>query len=189
MRELALIFTGHMIDAPDRSKPRFPKHLEQAAAEVIHDYVKGRQTETEGNLVCISSGACGGDILFIEACRECGIENYLFLPFSHEEFLKSSVNISQEGNWEERFLDIWNGLEETHKEIIEPDSELNIYDACNVRMLNFGQEIGKQVDLVALWDGVAPEKPGGTADFVRRVKEQNGQVHQIAPDQLGRLNL
>lgn len=187
MKKLALIFTGHMVDAPDRSEPRFPPHLEEAAADAIYQYIKGRQKKTVGDLIGISSGACGGDILFIEACKKSGIEHYLFLPFSHGEFLKSSVNISPQGNWEQRFLNIWNELQKTHKEVIEPDSTLNIYDACNVRMLAFGQELGHQVDLLALWDGVAPEKPGGTADFVRRVKEQSGQVHQIAPDQLGDL--
>lgn len=184
MKKLALIFTGHMIDAPDRAMPRFPAEKEEAAGEEIYHYVRKQSDEVNGNLVGISSGACGGDILFIEACQKLEIENYLFLPFSHEEFLKSSVNITSDSCWELRFLTIWEGLDERHKEVIKPDKTLNVYDACNLRMLDFGKGIGERVDLLALWDGIAPEKPGGTADFVRRVKEQNGQVHQIAPDRL-----
>lgn len=184
MKKLSLIFTGHMIDSPDRTKPRFPAHKEDAAAEGIYKYVKQRRDELDGDLIGISSGACGGDILFIEACLKLEIEHYLFLPFAYEEFLKSSVNVAANGNWERRFLSIWGGHDDAHKEVIVPDETLNVYDACNLRMLEFGRVAGKQADLLALWDGVAPEKPGGTADFVRRVKEQNGQVYQIAPDQL-----
>ncbi len=184
MKKLALIFTGHMIDTPDRAKPRFPAHMETAVVEAIYSYVRQIRDEFEGDLVGISSGACGGDIIFIETCQNLGIENYLFLPFSHEEFLKSSVNVTLAGDWEQRFLFIWEGLGEKHRVVLEADQTSNVYDACNRRMLNFGMGLSKQVSLLALWDGTVPERPGGTADFVRQVKELKLQVHQIAIDQL-----
>lgn len=181
---MALLFTGHMIDAPDRGKARFPASLEKKAGRAIYDYIKEVKELTQGDVVGISSGACGGDILFIEACQNLGVENFLYLPFSSDEFIKSSVRIPDSGDWENRFLSIWNSLDDRHKEIIKTNTDLNLYDACNLHMLKIAGELGKDICLMALWDGVAPEQPGGTADFVRQVKEQNGQIHQIAPDQL-----
>jgi hypothetical protein len=35
----AVIFTGHMIDLPDRPEPRFPPDLEQAVAVAIRAHL------------------------------------------------------------------------------------------------------------------------------------------------------
>src|SRR5262245_9142286 len=60
------LFSGHMIDAPDRKIPRFPPDKEPAAAAAITDTLS-KIGVIPGDLA-ICGGACGGDLLFAEAC-------------------------------------------------------------------------------------------------------------------------
>jgi hypothetical protein len=71
-----LLFTGHMIDAPDRKTPRFPptRAAEAEARRMICQSIAEEQKLEPGLLVGIAGGGCGGDILFHEVCQELGIE-------------------------------------------------------------------------------------------------------------------
>ena len=67
----SILFTGHMIDKPDRPTPRFPASKEAAAAIAIRAALRKVMVEAGSDpLVGIAAAACGGDILFHEACRE-----------------------------------------------------------------------------------------------------------------------
>ncbi len=91
------IFTGHMIDAPDRPKPRFPAHLEPAVSAAIDRCIG------ENNLgFAYCSAACGADLLFIEQMLARGGEVNIVLPFQREDFLRTSVAFAGNG-WVERF--------------------------------------------------------------------------------------
>ena len=84
-----VLFSGHMIDAPDRKAPRFPPSREPIAAAAIaatlEDIGAGR-----GDLgMC--GGACGGDLLFAEACLAKGMRLEIYLPLDEPEFLAKSV--------------------------------------------------------------------------------------------------
>ncbi|HEX6093370.1 MAG TPA: hypothetical protein VFZ07_08460, partial [Dongiaceae bacterium] len=101
---IALAFTGHMTDLPDRKEPRFPPALEGAARIAIGaelDRLKTR--EIAGGF---ASGARGGDILFHEECRKRGIATTIVLPFAPDEFAKSSVE-GADGDWPLRFRRLW----------------------------------------------------------------------------------
>ena len=91
------IFTGHMIDAPDRPKPRFPAHLEPAVSTAIARCI---QENNLGFGYC--SAACGADILFIEQMLAHGGEVNIVLPFQHEDFIRTSVAFAGK-SWVERF--------------------------------------------------------------------------------------
>ena len=60
-----LVFTGHMIDAPDRARPRFPAHAEDEVRNRIRSYV-----ETIRPAAAYGSAACGSDILCLEVVQE-----------------------------------------------------------------------------------------------------------------------
>ena len=53
---VSLLFTGHMIDKPDRSRPRFPSGLEAAAAvrmvEAVTPYALGGTSITRHHGIC-----------------------------------------------------------------------------------------------------------------------------------------
>lgn len=91
------IFTGHMIDAPDRPKPRFPAHLEPVVSAAIGRCIRENHL---GFAYC--SAACGADILFIEQMLAQGGEVNIVLPFQREDFIRTSVAFAGQG-WVERF--------------------------------------------------------------------------------------
>jgi hypothetical protein len=95
------LFSGHMIDVPDRKIPRFPPDKEPAAADAIADALS-KIGVARGDLA-ICGGACGGDLLFAEAClaREMRVE--IYIPFDEPTFLANSVDFAG-GNWHERYL-------------------------------------------------------------------------------------
>ena len=60
------LFSGHMIDAPDRKDPRFPSDKEPIAATAIAAKLDALGAGPDDLAFC--GGACGGDLLFAEAC-------------------------------------------------------------------------------------------------------------------------
>lgn len=92
-----VVFAGHMIDQPSRSKPRFPPELEN----VVRKEIDRALTELDAR-IGYSSAACGSDILFIESMIERGAEVNIFLPFNREDFIETSVSHAGE-KWVSRF--------------------------------------------------------------------------------------
>src|SRR5690606_21992090 len=84
-----LLFSGHMIDAPDRDKPRFPAAKEAVAARKIAETL-GRLDAGPEDLA-LTQGSCGGDILFAEACLKRGVRLTLLQPFDEAQFIEKSV--------------------------------------------------------------------------------------------------
>ena len=95
------LFSGHMVDASDRSPPRFPPDKEPLAAAAIDKLLDELGAVTTD--VAISSGACGGDLLFAESCLQRRLRVEIYLPFLQEEFLKESINFAGE-HWRQKFF-------------------------------------------------------------------------------------
>ena len=95
-----VLFAGHRIDEPDRKAPRFPVGAEPLARQAIRDVLIRQQQQ--GELTGIAGGANGGDILFLENCRDLGIRYEMLLVLPEPVFIKESV-AAQTGNWEKRF--------------------------------------------------------------------------------------
>lgn len=101
-----LLFTGHLVDAPDRQlPPRFPptQGAELEARRMIREAVAQERALESGRMIAIASGACGGDILFHEVCAELNIESRLFLALPPNLFSAESVKRGGE-QWIERFF-------------------------------------------------------------------------------------
>jgi len=64
-----ILFTGHMIDPPGATPPRFPDSIRAKARQAILDKVQQELTRTEGNVVAIASAANGGDLIFHDVCE------------------------------------------------------------------------------------------------------------------------
>ena len=92
-----LAFAGHMIDAPDRSPPRFPAALAPAVAAAIRERLVRTQLP-----VVYTSAACGADLIFVEAALDIGAEVNVVLPFDREDFVRTSVAPGGDG-WRARF--------------------------------------------------------------------------------------
>ena len=77
-----MVFSGHMIDLPGRSTPRFPANLEGVIGEAIEDGLR----KLDGR-IGYASAACGSDILFLEKILELGGEIHVILPIPMEQFV------------------------------------------------------------------------------------------------------
>ena len=183
--KLALIFTGHMIDLPDRELPRFPPAMERLATTAIRQRIAYAKRAAHGSVVGIASGARGGDILFLEACRKAGLDIRIVLPFPPEKFLETSVRGVAGADWERRFTDLWRTLSPSQREALRVPKGTNPYDFCNRRMLSLAAQLAGRLRLIALWDGKDKEpKPGGTASFVELARRSGGRFVHIDTETL-----
>jgi tetratricopeptide (TPR) repeat protein len=176
------LFSGHMIDSPTRPQPRFPAAMESEAQQKIKEVLAHR--EADANDLAIAPGiACGGDILFIEACLERDMKVEVYLPFEPAEFIEKSVRFAGD-EWVERFYKLKN-----HPNValnLQPDRLGPVPEGDNPFERNnrwalyssLMYEIDK-VRLVVLWDGKGGDGRGGTADMIKQVRQLGGIVEHL----------
>jgi len=92
-----IAFSGHMIDHPARTTPRFPPALEPAVASALRERLAHL-----GPSIGYAQPACGADILFLEAMQDAGMQTQIVLPFAKPDFIETSVRFAGEA-WCERF--------------------------------------------------------------------------------------
>jgi hypothetical protein len=177
--DLAILFTGHMVDLPGRAKPRFPQHAEPIAWHAIRDAIERARAQTRGRVVGIASGARGGDLLFHEACRLFGLERRMILPFPVAPFIETSVAGVPNAGWEQMFRDNWTALAPSEREILLDARDESGFALCNLRLIELGTEIAKSSTIIALWDGKAGDGPGGTGECVEAVRRMGGKADII----------
>lgn len=180
------LFSGHLIDAPDRSPPRFPKSKESIAAQQIAKTLD--QFGADDQDLGLTQGANGGDILFAEACQQKGVKLQLLQPFEEAEFIKNSV-IPGHANWLSRYHAITQKLDShplNAPEVLGPlAAQMNAYERCNLWLLESAFFYGKdKVRLICLWDGSGEGRVGGTAHMVEEVRKRKGQVIWLDTRQL-----
>src|SRR6476661_866380 len=186
-----LLFTGHMIDAPGREKPRFPPDQEGTARQAIRKAVEGERNRPGGVPSGIAGGASGGDILFHEVCAELGIPTRLYLALPRDPFIEASVAPAG-GDWVGRFDRLAAKLP---VRVLAESAELpgefagkgdyDIWQRTNLWMLHEAlAEGGENVTLIALWNGREGDGPGGTGDLVERARERHARTVILDTTQL-----
>jgi tetratricopeptide (TPR) repeat protein len=173
-----ILFSGHMIDKPDRPKPRFPDGKSALASGAILNKLNDLGA-TEQDLA-VTSAACGGDLLFAELCLDRGMTVHLYLAFDEPEFLERSVNFAGE-EWKKMYFRV---RDHPKSELFTLTEELgpgepgaNQFARNNVRMLYNALALGTdRVRFIALWDGQEGDGPGGTKHMIETVKQHLGQV-------------
>jgi hypothetical protein len=177
---IALAFTGHMTDLPDRETPRFPPSLEGAARTAIGAELDRQQVR--GIAGGFASGARGGDLLFHEECRKRGIATTIVLPFAPDEFAKASIE-GADGDWLRRFRRLWDETPAQRRLVLNLPATDDAFAICNTRLLELARREGP-IHLIALWDGKGGDGPGGTADMVSQAAGSGDHPHIIAPQDL-----
>jgi class 3 adenylate cyclase/tetratricopeptide (TPR) repeat protein len=161
-----VVFSGHMIDAPDRRYPRFPPAKETEIKELLE-----KQLAAMNAGIGFASAASGSDILFLEAMLARGGTIHLVLPWPAEEFIKTSVAIAGDETWVERFHKVLAQAASIRVlgELYMPGSATG-FEYCNLAMTGlarlFAQSLDLEITPLAVWDGYAGA-PGGTGSFVR----------------------
>jgi tetratricopeptide (TPR) repeat protein len=180
-----LLFSGHMIDGPDRVPPRFPAEREALAAERIAQALD--QLGAGPGDLALAQAANGGDLLFLEACQARGVRLQLLLPFEEPEFIERSILVASNGEqWRQRYFAVTAALEVAPR--IMPDElgslpkslrgePANAFERCNLWLLYTALAWGvRKVRFVCLWNGGGGDGPGGTAHMYNEVKRRTGRV-------------
>ena len=178
------LFSGHMIDAPNRNTPRFTAEKEGIAAEKLLSALKKLGANSED--LALTQGACGGDILFTEACYELGVNVQWLQPFNEPKFIEKSVVWCGE-SWRHRYISckdkLSNHIRTVPMELGElPDNvdEGYAYVRCNLWLLYTALAYGvDKVQFISLWDGKGGDGPGGTAHMYEQIKSRTGNVTNI----------
>ena len=176
---LVFLFSGHMIDRPDRRLPRFPPECESNIAAAI-DAALTKLGVGAADLG-ITQGACGGDLLFSEAMLRRGAALELLLPLPEEEFVARSVDFKKASSsvpdrWRERFQAV--RRQRSVRTSVMPDSKSDepdgVFERCNLWMLERALSFGAdKVRFICVWNGDGGDGPGGT-DHMRKAVQKSG---------------
>ena len=175
------LFSGHMIDAPGRQPPRFPAEKESVAAQKIAEALDKLGAGPED--LALTQGACGGDLLFTEACQQRRVPVQWLQPLDEPEFIQRSVVCSGEA-WRDRYLAAKAKLKTTIRTAPEqlgpPPQGVDPFERCNLWLLYTALSYGiDKVRFFCLWDGGGGDGSGGTAHMYNEVKRRTGQVTWI----------
>lgn len=178
------LFSGHMVDAPDRPRPRFPADRVPRAAQRIATALDVLGANHKD--IALTQGACGGDLLFTEACQARGVKAYWLQPFSEPEFIEASVIRGGE-DWHRRYQASRAALATPPRaapEALGPpppgSSDSYPYERCNLWLLYTALAWGAdKTRLICLWNGGGDDGSGGTAHMVKEVKRRTGKVDWI----------
>jgi hypothetical protein len=182
------LFSGHMIDAPGRKQPRFPPDKEGIARAAIETTLTEEGAEAGDLAIC--GGACGGDLIFAEACDALKMSLELYLPFDEQTFLKESVDFADAGqrdpstaaSWHERFM----AAKSKATLHIMPDElgplppDQNPYERNNLWMLEAAARFGpEKVVFICLWNGQGGDGPGGARHFMDEAGRKTEKIHWL----------
>src|SRR5260370_29203291 len=160
MPRTGLLFSGHVIDAPGRQQPRFPADKESIARDAIVDTLT--QAGAGPGDLAIGGGACGGDLIFAEACLARGMRLELYIPFDQPTFLANSVDFAG-ASWHDRFLAAKSKatLHVMPEKLGPLPAGENTYERNNLWMLESAARLraGKMI-LICFWDGPGRRRTG-----------------------------
>lgn len=179
-----ILFTGHMIDAPNRAEPRFPPNKVEIAREKIAEAVASEQQIAGGIAYGVAGCASGGDIIFHKVCGAMEIPTRIFLAMPRELYIRASVAPAGP-EWVEDF----NGLMKSRPVRVLGESEelpvwlqekpdYNVWQRNNLWNLHNALAAvgGENVTLIALWNGASGDGAGGTADMVQKAQERGAKT-------------
>ena len=173
-----ILFSGHMIDQPDRPTPRFPASNEASAAQAILQALRKTQaaTGTEA-LRGIAAAACGGDILFHEACQALHIPSEVYLAIPVDAFRQTSVSPGGPP-WETRYERL---VRDLPVHILFPEATADtadeVWEKANQWMLDaaLANGGGPHLTILALWDGNKGDT-GGTGHMIEVGSAQHASI-------------
>jgi hypothetical protein len=174
-----VLFTGHMIDTSDRATRRFPPDKESIAAAKIAETLA--ELDTGRGDLAICGGACGGDILFAEACVAIGMRLEIYLPLDEAAFLANSVDFAGD-NWHDRYLAAKSKatLHVASDELGPPGKGENPYERNNLWMLKSATRFGgERMAFICLWNGEGGDGPGGAQHLMDEARSKTSRIYWL----------
>ena len=168
-----VLFSGHMIDAPGREKPRFPPDKEPVAAQAIAGALADLHVGPDD--LCICGGACGGDLLFAEAALARSALLEIYIPFE-EPISSKSRSISPIGTGARDISPPRraSALHVAPRELGPLQEGEDPYERDNRWMLDAGARASARTrsTLVCLWNGEGGDGPGGAQHMMEEVRNR-----------------
>ena len=174
-----ILFSGHMIDAPDRPAPRFPADKEAIAAQKIGEALDALGAGPDDLALC--QAAAGGDLLVLEACAQRNVRCQVLLPLPEPEFIEKSILPSSGGDaWRDRYFKMKPKLQSLRimpEELGPLPAKVDPFERCNLWLLYTTLSWGiPKARFICLWNGGGADGPGGTEHMYNEVKTRTGQV-------------
>ena len=186
------LFSGHMIDAPERTEPRFPN--DEKYVDITANAIAAKLDELGASQddLALCGGACGGDLLFAEECLKRGMRLEIRIPFEEPTFLRKSVSFAGDV-WGDRFYKVKNNS--NTKLFIMPDEiglapkDVDPYARNNLWQLYTALSLTQQgkperMHFLCLWNRKGGDGPGGTKDMYDQVSKHLGQVSVLDTNEL-----
>lgn len=180
-----VIFSGHMVDMPNRPKPRFPDDERYVAA--VRQAIAAKLEELHP-VIGYCQGACGADLIFAEEMLQRDAEVHLVLPFDKDDFYTTSVDFGFDARseWRQRFDTVYS--RSTHhfatEELYLGDDTLFAFanEFKSGLAITHARRLGVDPVALVVLDANSQILPGGAADFLR------GWVGQGEPRKQERIN-
>lgn len=183
-----LVFSGHMIDHPERTTqrglpPRFPADvdLEQRVAGAIGDALDELKVG-----VGYCSAACGADLLFAEQVLARGAELHVVLPFDRDDFCATSVDFGLEEmqGWRRRFEAVLGKATALHYATTERylgEDALFHFANTIIQGLAIGRarQLGSVLHGLVVLDRASEQAIGGTASVAQQWRDPNRPLRVI----------
>jgi len=171
----AIVFTGHMMDAPGRKEPRFPATMYQDVAASIRNSIKAAWMDND-HLLFISSAARGADIMALEVAQRLEIDTTIVFPHKREMFIRNSIGEPDAFCWERRMKGL---LNDAATVTLPGTGEPSDYSKANDYMVEIALKDSGNVSLLAFWDMKPGGGVGGTEHFVNSLKSSGRDVEII----------
>ena len=186
---IVVVFSGHMLDAPDRRDARFPAALAPHVRRALSQELQGMPIGHG-----YASAACGSDILFHEVLAEMGVGRTVVLPCASSRFERESVYTQGGSRWRKRFRQV---LSTAERVLSTSDSRISTepraYEYANQVLHGLAtlhaQRWSSRVEAMAVSDGASPGLTGGTASLIKWWRMRGQSVTVIDSDALLRERL
>jgi hypothetical protein len=179
---MGVVISGHMVDSPGRTPPRFPPEAEEPVRQAMERVLTGWAIAERD--LAITGGARGADIIGAELCLALGATVWLLVPLPEPEFLERSVRLPG-SDWVERFQALKDRCEVRYQqdELGPPPPGQSPFARNNQWCLDTGRAVVGDERLfgLAVWDEQSTDRVGGAADFVARAAERGIRIEIVNP--------
>jgi uncharacterized protein len=162
-----VLASGHLIDAPDRSVPRFPPEQVPRVTAQVRQALEAWGVR-KGTTV-VTGGARGADLIVAEEGLRLGARILVCLALPQEDFEQRSVELPG-SDWTDRFRRLLQVAEVRHlsdQVFALPDED--VFAQANRWMVEVATAHASEPHAVIVWDGKQGDGPGGTRDLVHRL--------------------
>ena len=129
----------------------------------------------------ICGGACGGDLLFAEACLARDMRLEIYIPFDEPTFLAKSVDFAG-SNWHDRYLAVKSRatLHIAPDELGPLPEGENAYERNNQWMLTSAARFGgDRLAFISLWNGQGGDGPGGAQHLMEEARRKTSRIYWL----------